>query len=431
MKQASILFFLILILTISCNKNETKNEEIVEIISEEPEIDSRPKAGTVEFLNQEKVDNNYILVNDAGANRVYLMDKNSTIVYEWTLTKGIGNDVVLLPDGNLLAILQADDPSIEFGGQGGIIQIINKDGDILWNFEHSTADYITHHDVELLPNGNVLTMVWEKMPLQDAVDSGSKVAIDLYPEAIIEIDPNTNEIVWEWHAKDHLIQDYDLNKANYGVIAENPQKIDLNYVSNDKGDIMHANGLSYDTAKDVIYLSVNFYSEVWVIDHSSSKEQAATSSGGNYNKGGDIIYRFGNPEAYGNIGTRLFRNNHFPNILKGSNLGKMLIFTNGAELLQSTVYELVLPSTFNLQAGVDNEPEVSWSFTDPDLYSPKVSGAVDLPNGNRLITEGDFGLWEVSDSGEVLWKFEGNGFYWRAYHYTKNAPEIIALELKK
>ena len=193
---------------------------------------------------------------------------------------------------------------------------------------------------------------------------------------------------------------------------------------------MHANGITYDAINDVIFLSANFYSEVWVIDHSTTTAQAATHTGGNYNKGGDLIYRFGNPLAYNNTsGERLFYNNHFPNLLKGSDTGNMLIFSNGPDLGPSTVYELKLPVTYSLLANQDNEPEIVWSFTNPDLYSAKGSGAVRLPNGNTMITEGDFGIWEVTTEGEVVWKYSNPGFYWRAYHYDKTSEVITNLNL--
>jgi hypothetical protein len=204
--------------------------------------------------------------------------------------------------------------------------------------------------------------------------------------------------------------------------------INLNHVSNSESDIMHANGIAYDAENDLIYLSVNFFSEVWVIDHSTTSMEASGHAGGNYGRGGDLIYRFGNPGAYDNTaGERLFLNNHFPNLLKGEDTGKMLIFSNGNGPNQSTVYELQLPDVFTLQPNTNNEPEVVWSFTHPDLYSAKVSGAVKLPNGNRMITEGDFGIWEVTEAGEVVWKFSAEGFFWRAYHYDKEAPEILSL----
>ncbi|NAY92917.1 hypothetical protein GTQ34_13420 [Muricauda sp. JGD-17] len=388
------------------------------------------KAGEVEFLIPNLAYDGYILINDAGNDRVYIMDKESNIIHEWDLPNDIGNDVELLPDGRLLGIMKADDPKITFGGHGGKLQFLNPDSSVDWDFDYSSEDYIAHHDVELLPNGNIITIVWERKTASEAEIAGSSMDIDIFPEAIIEVNPATDEIVWEWHAWNHLIQDFDNSKENFGVIGENPQLIDLNYYFDEDGDIMHANGIEYDEINDLIYLSVNFYHEVWVIDHSTTVEEAASHSGGNHGVGGDLVYRFGNPKAYDNsAGERLFRNNHHPLLLTGADEGKISIFTNGAELMQSTAYELELPNPLSLQPNVDNEPAVHWSFTDMDLYSPKVSGLVRLPNGNRLITEGDFGVWEVTEQGEVVWKFSSQGFFWRAYPYSKDDLAIIALGL--
>ncbi len=437
----SLLFIGLLIS--SCNSDDnapiTDDDPIGEQPTDDgPTTDDEPtdpgmngdKAGTVEFFNADLVYDGYILVNDAGNDRVYLMDKESVILHEWDLPFGIGNDVTLLPNGQLLGIMKAENPIIEYGGQGGKLQFVNSDSSVEWNFDYSSEDYITHHDVEILPNGNVITIVWERRSIEEAELAGSSLGIPVFPEAVIEIDPTTDEIVWEWHSWDHLIQDYDDTKENFGVIADNPQLINLNYVTQREGDIMHSNGIAYDETNDLVYLSVNYFHEVWIIDHSTTSEEAMTNSGGNFGIGGDLIYRFGNPKAYGNtMGERLFRNNHHPRLLKGVDKGKISIYTNGADLLQSTAYELQLPNTFNLQPNTDNEPEVAWSFTDPDLYAPKVSGMVRLPNGNRLITEGDFGVWEVTEDGEVVWKFAGQGFFWRAYHYAKDDPGVLALGL--
>ena len=436
-----LLVFSLFILSCTSDDTEPAPQDNENPTSETPPTDDTPqdddtpstpleKAGDVEVFNSDLIYDGYVLINDAGNDRVYLMDKKSAILHEWDLPTGIGNDVELLPDGRLLGIMKAEDPKIEYGGQGGKLQFVNPDSTVEWNFDYSSEEYITHHDVELLPNGNVITIVWEKKTMAEAELAGSSLEIDVFPEAIIEIDPTTDEIVWEWHAWDHLVQEYDDTKENYGVVAENPQLINLNYVLDKEGDIMHSNGIEYDEDNDLIYLSINFYHEVWVIDHSTTVEEAASHTGGNLGKGGDLIYRFGNPEAYNNpMGERLFRNNHHPRLLSGADAGKISIFTNGAELLQSTAYELLLPTPLSLSPNTDNEPEIAWSFTDPDLYSPKVSGVVRLPNGNRLITEGDFGVWEVTEEGEVVWKFSAQGFFWRAYHYAKDDPAVVALGL--
>ena len=412
---------------------ELENEELEVIVIEEP--DFTPE-GIVEVFNADKVDDNYILVNDAAANRVFLINKEARLLHEWSLTNNIGNDAFLLPNGKLLASLESDDPQIKLGGKGGRLQIVAPDGTVEWDFIYSSLNGETHHDAEMLPNGNIIAMVWQRFSTEVATQAGFMLEDDVFPESIIEINPATDEIVWEWHSWDHLIQDHDPTKDNFGVVSEHPERIDINYVPKSetvadvKGDIMHANAIAYDEVNDVILLSINFYSEVWAIDHSTSTVEAAGQSGGNYGKGGDLIYRFGNPQTYQNsLGSRLFHNNHFPNLLKGEDQGKLLMFSNGNDLGQSTVFELELPSAYDLQTNSNNELKITWSFTDPELYSPKVSGAVPLPNGNILITEGTFGFWEVTREKEVVWKCNIQGFIWRGYHYAKDAPEIKLLGL--
>ncbi|SIQ94359.1 aryl-sulfate sulfotransferase [Maribacter ulvicola] len=380
----------------------------------------------------------YVLINEATDDRVYLMQKDSAvIVHEWQLEFGLGNDVELLPDGRLLASLGVEKPSFSFGGFGGIIQIINPDSSIDWEYTLASKEHLIHHDVEMLPNGNVLAIVWD-LRTRDQLDEIGYLGKQekIYTESIIEIDPNSSEIVWKWDSWDHIVQNVDASKVKYGSINENPQLININYVDmlrndeNPDGDIMHANGLDYDEDNDLIYLSVNNYSEIWVLDHSTTASESATSSGGNYGKGGDLVYRFGNPKTYNNEGDRLFYNVHFPNILDEEVPGKgnILVFGNGnGDSQQSVVYEFMIPDQFNLQSNMDNELDVVWEYTRDGLYAPRVSGAIRLDDGNTLITSGTFGVIEVTNNKQVVWEFQGNGFYWRAYHYNYDATAILFL----
>lgn len=432
-----ILLITVLVLFLNCTKNDDTllDPEITEEVPDTPEEieeetnsgnnegEAKPKAGEVELFKNNQLDNSYLLVNDARNNQVYLMDKSANIVHEWELKTGLGNDCYLEDSGKLLALVESTNPQITFGGFGGNLQLINPDNSVAWEYKISNDNMISHHDAEMLPNGNIIVLVWMKIQAEEAMKNGFQQNYDIYPESVFEINPATNKIVWQWNSWDHIIQDVDSDLDNFGEIAENPRKIDINYNPNESGDIMHANGLSYDSKNDLIYLSINFYSEIWVIDHSTTTEEAASSIGGKYNYGGDLVYRFGNPEVYKNTkGNRTLFNNHYPNINDTQNT--MLLYMNGNSKFQSTVYEFKFPEVFTLLPNTNNEPEIIWSFTDPELYSPKVSGAVELPNGNILITEGDFGAWEVNRNGEVVWKFKGDGFFWRIYPYSQSNPAL-------
>ncbi len=135
---------------------------------------------------------------------------------------------------------------------------------------------VAHHDAILLSNGNILTMVWQKIDKKDVKKYGYKTEIDIYPERIVEINPITNSIVWLWDSMDHIIQDVDAKLPNFGAIPKQPQKININHIQSLSGMVMHGNGLTYDAKNDLIYMSVYNFSEVWVIDHSTSSGEVKT-----------------------------------------------------------------------------------------------------------------------------------------------------------
>ena len=425
MKTIKFLFCLFLSLGLfNCDSDDKDSQEI--------EIDPVLSAN-VEVYKGNLIENGYVFAVKNGSTESYLLDKAGNKVKEWTFENNLGNDLELLSGGYLFGVFKVENPNILFGGYGGIVQLIDNNGNIEWEITNSDNDTISHHDAELLANGNVLIMIWERVTASEAQSLGMNTNVDIFSEKIIEINPTTNQIVWQWRSIEHTVQDTDNAAPNFGSVSNNPQLININYNFPENGDIMHANGIDYDPVDDVIFLSVNFYHEVWVLDHSTTSNQASTNSGGNFNKGGDLIYRFGNPEAYmNNFGDRLFHNNHFPNFLKNDlpGSGNVLVYENGTDIDRSTVYELEMPQNYNLIPNTDNEPNVIWSFTDPTMYFGRISGAMRLNNGNTLITEGDYGFWEVTNSGEVAWKYNGLGdIFWRGYGYSNSDEEIIDLNL--
>jgi hypothetical protein len=403
-------------------------------IVEEPPIGEEPPIVLDEDVivyNKDLISNSLALVINNGGNTSYLVDKKGEEVFRWNFDKNLGNDFELLEDGTALGMFKAENREIGFGGSGGIIEIINPDMSIAWSYTLSTATQIAHHDVEQLPNGNLLFMVWEKIDLDTAIASGVATTNDIFPEQLIELNPETMQEVWSWRSWEHIVQEQDNTKPNFGVVADMPEKIDINYNADYAGgDIMHANGIEYDAQRDVIYISVNFYDEVWVIDHSTTSEEATTSQGGVHGKGGDLLYRFGNPLAYNNQeGTPTFNRNHAPRLIADGypGAGNLLVYINGASIMQSTVVELAIPESFNLMPNTNNELPVVWSFTDNLLFNERISGADRLLNGNTLICEGDFGYWEVTQAGEIAWRYDPDGNYWRGYGYELDDPALGAL----
>ena len=131
----------------------------------------------------------------------------------------------------------------------------------------------------------------------------------MWSTAIFEIKHNGNgggEVVWERHLWDHLIQDADPNDDNYGIVSEHPELFDVNVGTVGGGggpgganaDWMHINAISYNAEYDQIVISSRHQCEIFVIDHSTTTEEAAGHNGGNSGKGGDFLYRWGNPQNY-------------------------------------------------------------------------------------------------------------------------------------
>ena len=83
-----------------------------------------------------------------------------------------------------------------------IVEKLAWNSSVAWSYQLATDDECLHHDVEYLPNGNVLMIAWENKTSVEAIaagrDSGLLADGELWPDKIIEIDPSDNSIAWEW-----------------------------------------------------------------------------------------------------------------------------------------------------------------------------------------------------------------------------------------
>ena len=410
----------------------------------------------------------YNLLNPMMSSNTYLMDNAGKIVNKWECDSP-GQAAYLLPNGHLLRCLTSGlggNRTFHAGGAGGRIQEYTWDGELVWDYEYANDDHLLHHGVEYMPNGNILMIAWERKKVDETVASGRSPEIqgdrDLWVDHIIEVKSTgktTGDIVWEWHVWDHLVQNFDPDKANYGNVIEHPELVHVNPIDwmeqvlpedleklkslgyigggsnspnvdqynrgnpfNMDADWMHTNAVSYNPELDQIAISVMGFSEVWVIDHSTTTKEAAGHSGGKYGKGGDLLYRWGNPLAYGagaKEDQQLFTQHDvqwIPRNIKGA--GHLLVFNNGRGRLDgeySSAVEITLPMDHNgnymLEPGKAYGPEKpSWVYTAPnktDFFSSFLSAVERLPNGNTLICSGMNGtLFEVTEKGDVVWKYQ-------------------------
>ncbi|MEI7982874.1 MAG: SUMF1/EgtB/PvdO family nonheme iron enzyme, partial [Bacteroidota bacterium] len=344
-----------------------------------------------------------------------------------------GQSVYLLENGHILRTCMTQSQLGTGGGEGGRVEEYDWNDSLVWQLDFSTATYMQHHDIRWLPNGNILMLVVEKKSYAQVLTAGfdpSKLNPEIaqkgymLPDYIVEIEPSYpvgGTVVWEWHVWDHLIQDYDAAKSNYGIVNAHPELIDCD------GDRRmlplfwnHMNSIDYNPALDQIVVSVRGNSEAWVIDHSTTTAQAAGHIGGNSGKGGDLVYRWGNPLTYGagTINDRKYFEQHDVEWVRSDcpGAGDLMCYNNGLgrNPNYSTVDEITPPvdssGNYTIVPGVAFGPvNFTWSYqANPpaSLFSENISGAQRLPNGNTLICEGGHGdFTEVTAAGQLVWKY--------------------------
>jgi len=169
-------------------------------------------------------------------------------------------------------------------GNAGVIEILDWQSNVIWSTTVASETYLSHHDVEQLPNGNILTIVWESKTSEEALALGRTNVSDesLWAGAIYEICRSSaanncadGEIVWRWSIWDHIVQDVDSSISSTYVndISAHTDKVNLNFYSGSGAvDWTHMNAVDYNPLTDQILISVHNFSEYWVIQHSDASQ---------------------------------------------------------------------------------------------------------------------------------------------------------------
>ena len=383
----------------------------------------------------------YTLFTPHNSRTSYLINQSNQNVHVWNHSVSGGYSLYLKENGHLVRTAQVRNPYIGGGGGQGLVQELDWDGNLVWQYTYSSNSYLAHHDIEIMPNGNILMIAWEMKSSTEVRQAGFSRSVSLWPDHIIEVEPSGSSegnIVWEWHSWDHLIQDYDSSRDNYGVVADHPELLDINMSGAGGmmgGDWMHANGISYDAELDHIVISSHNLDEIFVIDHSTTTAEAATHNGGNSGMGGDILYRWGKPSNYDTQGTTQFNVVHCPVWIPEDRPGggHLLAFNNREGSGSSQVVELAPPiddeGNYIHEAGTAFGPaEPVWDYTANDFYSNHLGACQRLPNGNTLICASTSGfMFEVDSEGNRVWSNDYNGEVVRVLRYGINYPGVYNL----
>ncbi len=369
-------------------------------------------------LKRDGVSEGFTLIAPSESATTYLVGLDGEVLHRWEANAKPGLQVELLDDGRLARPAKVDRRTrfSEGNGWGGAIELLEWDSEVAWRYRYANNQHLQHHDVEVLPNGNVLLLAWEHVGKKKALAAGRDPKLlrdgELWPEHLVEVDPDSDAIVWEWHAWDHLVQDRDPKKPNFADPASQPSRIDLNYVTDGgAADWMHANSVAYSPELDQIVLSIRSFHEIWIIDHSISTEEARGPAG-------DLLFRWGNAAAYGkgDAAPRMLFGQHDAEWIEPDldGAGRISIFNNGTLYRPYSTIDELEPARDGQSYVLDERgvfgaqvPRVVWpSEPDPDFFAHHTSGAQRLSNGNTLVADGPHGVvFEVTPAGKKVWEF--------------------------
>lgn len=331
----------------------------------------------------------------------YLVGVDKTIVHTWTSANTIVGAPRLCRDSSVYV------PSMYTNGwSGGALttgrfQRISWNGEVLWDFTYSSSTYCPHHNFDLVYKTddpkevpNILIACYQKV-------SGSTLNLD----KVVEIKPTgktTGEVVWVWDPWEH--------RTTTGT--DHPEALDEAKSSKMMNDWIHLNSVSYNKKLDQVILGFKHYSELIIIDHSTTTAEASGTTGGKYGKGGSILYRWGMASNYGITGCDYLSGFHgacwVPDFFPGTTIpmpqkGKALIYWNGGK----KVIEITLPGTgdgiYPRNAGEAFAPaSPSWIYANSSAASNEGSVQA-LPNGNYFICNTGKTMFEVTPSGTTVW----------------------------
>ncbi|ABV37195.1 hypothetical protein Ssed_2588 [Shewanella sediminis HAW-EB3] len=374
----------------------------------------------------------YTLFSPMQSTDTYLIDQQTNTLHSWQSDYRPGLSVYLMESGELLRPGVINNKPTTFsgqtGGSAGVIEVLDWNSDVIWSTSLATDSYLSHHDVEVLPNGNILAIVWEAKTAEEALALGRTSVFDdtLWADAVYEIcrageqsSCTDGEIVWRWSIWDHVVQDVDSSITQTYVtdIGEHTDKVDLNFFNGSgSADWTHVNSVDYDSATDQILISVHNFSEYWVIDHSGASQ--------------GIVSRVGNPSAHGGDGEQTLFVQHDAQFIESGTPGdgNILVFNNGANRPEGN-YSSVDEFCFQGEDCTPGELVNSYSEgVSGEFYADHISGAQRLENGNTLVCEGTEGrLFEYNASHEVVWEYQYGSEIFKATHYRSDYSGLAEL----
>jgi hypothetical protein len=353
----------------------------------------------------------YTLITPIGFDSVLLIDEAGQVVHRWQVPGFQPGYGYLLPNGNLLVRGQ---PPVEVkvgqpAGRADVLLELDWDSNEVWRWEHPTF----HHDMNRLPNGNTLAIIWKILPEEIA----NQVQGGMTPEQMATLKENTEFFSF-------ILQGMGVGGRPRleGMLTDAIVEV------NPAGEIIHEMDVwkHCDLEKDVL-CTVDTSFE-WT--HVNAVEVCPDGDILISCQKLDQVLKCSWPEGklkwrWGGLGK--LSHQHDPNVTPEGNL---LVFDNGTHHpLQgrSRVVEVDFETS-----------EIVWQYQPSPTFSMlslHIAGAERLANGNTLICEGESGrIFEATKDNDICWEwnspfvlnFKGVKavMFFRAHRYAADGPEL-------
>ncbi len=305
----------------------------------------------------------------AGPGDIYLVDINGNVVHTWSAPVPPGRHAKVLANGNLFYQGKKEGGVSIFPlwdvYHGGLLMELDPTGRIVRQVEHP----FHHHDASILANGNLLVGAVERLPdgaaaqVRGGIPGSEAPDGSIWGDVVYEMTWD-GEIVWRWSPADELGTadlplDEHFEREHWPMCNSVEETVD--------GDVL----VGYRSASTCL-----------IVDRRSGK----------------VKWRLGPEEI---------AQQHHPHMLGN---GHVIIFDNGSFRPSSSV-----PYSRVIEVDPKDSNKIVWEYKDTPLqnfYSPYMSNAQRLWNGNTLISEGSFGrIFEVTPAGETVWDYVVPYFY--------------------
>ena len=393
----------------------------------------------VTLYDPDRAWNGYTLLQAKGMGAL-LLDMNGREIHLWEKVQGFPNKI--LPGGHLLGSRGARNPQYGLQDQVDLIQC-DYEGRVVWEFNR--AEFIgdpgetprwmarQHHDYQR--EGNPVG--YYAPGLEPKTGSGHTLVLShkdvrcpfisdkpLLDDVVYEVDWN-GDVVWEWLCSDH-VEEMGLSEAARNALCRDPNYRGGSMVENAPavGDWMHVNSLSalgpnkWHDAGDP-----RFHPDNLIMDGRETNILFIVDK-----KTGKIVWQVGpdyerTPELRA-LG-RIIGQHHAHMIPAGlPGAGNILVFDNGGWAGYGAPNPAsphgVKNATRDYSRVLEFDPvtlNIGWQYSPREagfvvpldasrFYSPFISSAQRLANGNTLITEGSDGrVFEVTPEHEIVWEY--------------------------